>query len=969
MTADDGLRQSLEMLGELIVRKAVQYSGSSESPRDEKHGRSRMSSKKPSQLLAGLAMAPPQYGEVVAGLLAKRLASLGLDEPESAFGKPVRLLQEATLKARLEPVKPDAKIEDPGELDTATTSESRVGLRRLLNEQVRDFYRISYLTEYRTKPVRRAPRLTVFIVGDMGEPFVRSEYRTLLREIHAELLRAFTPIFESFREGFDQALSVVPVIWMPHPADPYEGKELAQRHCEEAVIIDAIHSVRRWVESVMPPSRRRVSQIFVNSRVTDTAVLDSHDAARQTRDFITLLSRNDISRDEWLRRTATGPRGEDYFASFSCYEIDFPAEKAREYLANRLARDLLSRLRKPRHRITLEPVQQTLDKPGKGKLIEGAVGEVDQLTGKAAGKLEHLVQDRLTVDRRTTGRRITETFSESFEQHLLTQISDEWGRITQHRGRMDELVDKLRVETSELLTKAIRQVREDDDRLIEELSHYHGIRGVLAELNEQAGRQRDEVEHNEVNRRACEQLCVQHSIPRTDSVGRLRREVVAAAERKPDLLPIRIGLVLIGLLAPVLGAPLCQAVAYYYELHQDPGVLELLLGPLAPLTGGLVLLLTAWLLLSRHLKRSLERVQEAIRHMARGVREVIDGGGSEPLLSGRSSLRSFFAARLELTATLAMHSFALRVLERREGDRNLARRLSRSLDIQSHQLRQKAEDLGMRPQMMGSAGELDADDVSADDVRDLFAVRSGESPDRLVSPESLITYYHRELVRDEDYQALLPEFVHKGGGFADWRKTACLSDGEPLLGFCRKFFQKLVNEPIQEQGAFADEVGQRLLCFVSRRYPNIGFGAKFIGSEGLDPDGVKVFADAALLLHPDLQGLFRQARNQEGAPPITRTMDIHSCQVRPNSAYMLSLVQGIRAHSVRNLKRFESFHDRPQLPDDRTFPLSSDEDQLEHGTINHFTSEHDVVDHLNRLPEPRDDDEQKPTATDKAEQP
>ncbi|MEM6797643.1 MAG: hypothetical protein AAF725_26990, partial [Acidobacteriota bacterium] len=33
---------------------------------------------------------------------------------------------------------------------------------------------------------------------------------------------------------------------------------------------------------------------------------------------------------------------------------------------------------------------------------------------------------------------------------------------------------------------------------------------------------------------------------------------------------------------------------------------------------------------------------------------------------------------------------------------------------------------------------------------------------------------------------------------------------------------------------------------------------------------------------------------------------------RSNAAYMLSLVQGVRAHSVHNLKRFESCFNRPQ---------------------------------------------------------
>ena len=53
-------------------------------------------------------------------------------------------------------------------------------------------------------------------------------------------------------------------------------------------------------------------------------------------------------------------------------------------------------------------------------------------------------------------------------------------------------------------------------------------------------------------------------------------------------------------------------------------------------------------------------------------------------------------------------------------------------------------------------------------------------------------------------------------------------------------------------------------------------------------------------------------------------MQVVPCGVRSHTAYMLSLAQGIRPHTVRNLRRFESFHDRATLPEDRTFPLSGD---------------------------------------------
>jgi hypothetical protein len=129
----------------------------------------------------------------------------------------------------------------------------------------------------------------------------------------------------------------------------------------------------------------------------------------------------------------------------------------------------------------------------------------------------------------------------------------------------------------------------------------------------------------------------------------------------------------------------------------------------------------------------------------------------------------------------------------------------------------------------------------------------------------------------------------------------------------------------------------------------MGFGAKFIGYEGLDPDGVHVSACASLVLAPGLAPLFERARHQEGAPPTTETLQVVTAQVRPNSAFMLSLVQGIRAHSVRNLRRFESFHDRVHMPDDRTFPLAQEEEHGTPATINHLSGHRDLGERLRLL--------------------
>ena len=123
--------------------------------------------------------------------------------------------------------------------------------------------------------------------------------RSLLREIHAELLRAYGPIFENFREGFDRSLCVIPILWMPHPADAFGGLHPMENRCEEAAIIESIQGIRRWVETV-PRGTRCIPQVIINSRVTDNAVLSRREAVRQTRDFMNFQIRNDLSREAWL---------------------------------------------------------------------------------------------------------------------------------------------------------------------------------------------------------------------------------------------------------------------------------------------------------------------------------------------------------------------------------------------------------------------------------------------------------------------------------------------------------------------------------------------------------------------------------------------------------------------------------------------------------------------------------------------
>ncbi|HEX6201651.1 MAG TPA: hypothetical protein VF100_01535, partial [Thermoanaerobaculia bacterium] len=940
---EEALRQSLEIVGELLVRDLAQ-----EAPACRAPAAAAAPDERPSRFLRSLVIERPRPASEVVAALAARLAEIGL--ADAAAGPALHhLFHEALLH-------PDQVDDRDAEGNGTGPPSGLPSVRRLLNREVRHLFDLDHLTAYRTRPTRTPPRLTVVLVGDMGEPFVRAAMWPLLREVHSELLRAFTPILEYFREGFDRGLAVLPILWMPHPADPFEGDGTVAGRCEEAAIINAVHGIRRWCESVIPPTRRRVSQIFVNSRVTDVAVLDTQDAVRQTRDFVTFQIRNDLSRDDWLRGTAQGPRGDDFFSSFSCYEIDFPAEKAREYLANRLARDVLDRLKTAQDEEKApELPPQLLDPPQLAGTLAAARRQLAAALEPPADAMADEVRQRGRVERASRLRDFEERFGAGFERRLLDDVQRHWRSLAEDRGGMDRSIDELRRVTSRLLSQRVVEVQRHGDELIEEHAGRGGVQAALGAFDRLDDEARRVLEEGERSRRHHEALVRRHAVPATGVVGDSRRRVLAAAAEVPQRPAMRLGLALWAVAAPALGAPLAHLLLGFLDAA-DRGLAALVLGTWGWATGGAFLVAVAWIALRLFHDRRLRRLRGAVASMAAAVRRLLVGG-DDLERDPAPSLRSFLETRLLLAAALAERGFALRVFERVEADRKLADRLNRSIDVQASVLAQQAEALGVRPTLgAGPEGTL-ARHPEADDVGSLFTPRSGKARERLIPAERIVDFYLSWSGGGSEIHHVVPRLLAAAGGLERWRESACLSDTVALLGVGREEFRSLVDQPLPEQHRFAAEVGDRLCRIVARYYSNMGFGARFSGYEGLDPDGVQVAADAALVLHPRLAPVFEQARSRGAA--TTRSLRVEKAPIRPSAAYMLSLAQGIRAHSVRNLRRFESFHGRRALPEEASFPFSGDMPPAAGGDgdgggarpagINHLTGFRDVGERLHDL--------------------
>lgn len=898
-SSDDALRQSLEILGELLVRPLAEAETSSSRDQDIFPPASAATAVPvPTPTLEGQRLGEPNEQPSVAEALARRLGHLGIPVEPTSAPRP-RLLETLRL----------------GSGDVAASSYAET-----VNGQVRDLLHLDLLSQYRQRPIRRPPRLTLYLVADMGEPFARATVRAMLQETHAELLRSFSPIFENYREGFDRALSIVPILWMPHPADPFSGRASPHRREEESAIIDAVQGVRRWVESVIPGSRRRVSQIFINSYLTESAVLSRHHAVRQTRDFITLQTRNDLGADEWLRRTAIGPMGDDFFSSFACYELEFPVEKAGQYLANRLARELLSRLVEGYGDAAVEVETAYLRPPSQEDLVEGAEERLARLTEGPARSLAEWVEGRAEVTPETTFRELLERFDERFGQQVFGAVQRVWISIVEHRGEMDEMVDGLRRGVSRRLGKTLQRVRDHSDRCLEDLAGSRGLPAIHTHFSEVRLAARAHLEDGERRRRQAELRCLAESLPVASSLEAARLWVLDAVRSKPDLQPMYWGFALWLVLSPVLAAPVVRTLSRLLDLAADRR-LAVALDAYGPWTGALVAAVVGSLYLQSVLGQALRRLRERIRGLTSTCRHLIDGGGAGP------SVRSFFAARLHLAGALAERGFASRVCDQARVDCRLADRLSRSVEAQIRLLRHQAEGLGVRPSF--GLGERE-------EAAGLFHSSQGQEKDQLVDGSTLSAYFERRWGHEREQMTLVPPLLQAVGGMGQWRRFAPLSDSTRILDHCRLEFHFLLQQGLTHQHPFAEEARRRLRDFVAQHFANIGFGARFSGSEGLDPDGVHVLAEAALVLHPELHATFSRRGDGDAEGWGNRTQQIIPCRVRPNVAYMLSLAQGIRPHTVRNLRRFESFHDRTALSEDRTFPLSRDDDQG--GSINHLSS-------------------------------
>jgi hypothetical protein len=883
--------QSLNLLGEALVRPAIRSVTDEFTTEDHLPSEDALAAC-PSPLLQRLALPAETPQDDVTQKLLARLANLGIVDVPKEIG-PRRLLECVRLEPR------DVDIVSADLPDAPHETDALLQLRASVNRAYRELYNDAFLRRYRADGGKSVPRLTVVVVGDISEPFVRATARLVLREANAELRRSLGPIFSSERGGPQRYVSILPVIWAPHPPDAARTVATRARVMEEAALHHCIHGLRRWIESV-PTGQRSIRQIYLNGRVTDNTVLDTRDVLDQTCAFLSLVLRNPLEDDPMLRMVHAPSSAASSFASFACRELDFPERRARDYLALKFGIYALRHLqRAPGGDRPEAPVFD--HGPAAATELQGpASAHLDKMTAADAEAVAALVRDRAgVVDRESAPEELAERFKDVFDAELDASIIGVWKRLVRDAGGMDALVQHLRARVNGDTRDKLTVLRRSTDRVMREQSIQHGIQHAqvaLASLAHAAGRELDAAT-SELD--VAEGACLVNGVPSTGRLPSARKALVEAIRRKPDWTTILYGVVLFATVGLMLGGPIFWAISSAYDLHLRPGVLEAILfhgGPAfaAALCGGL-----AWWGLGRLADARTDSVKEALSAYARIAYSTVAGDGPP------SSVRSFLRARLAFATAAARRGHADVVHDQARADAKNATRVLRSAAVQTMTLRRRLEALGVRIALRDS-GDLE-------DVSRLFDARDGVAG-------SVQKWFQENYGAGSSWKELSLTLVEEAGHFDRWRDFAPLSETNEVLDVGRRHFRRFIETPVVSIGAFGPEALQQVHRFVKEFSGQLGFGADFDGLEGMDADN-NVFVQRRIAVVPPALAQVIEAAHIED-PARYAYLDTHDAVVRANSAWLLSLANGLSARVVRTFSRYESSLDRGLESPTLAFPFA-----------------------------------------------
>ena len=875
--------QTLDVLSELLVRDLGEHANYA-APKVEPQPSPLPSA--PSRTLVSLEL-QKEEGREAEDRLRRRLGELGL------LGNETPTMTERVYGA--------AAFADPGD------KNGFAALRDHLRHATRSLYRHEFQAKTTGGLTRRIRRLTVYVIGDLDEPFARSMFRGILSAVHAELLRDFGSLFQRFREGFDRTLCVTPIAWLSHAGQVLEHvgevglpEQLRNAQREAHAVLDALFQLRRTIEE-MPRGDRCVSQLFANARVNERAVLSLEEAARQTHDYLWLQIRSRTASDDWLQRVAIGPNGKDFLGTFSCVRAEFPAERASEYLANRFSRACLANvLGEPTAGAVAELLKEARDRGATdfdADSVEAARSDSSQALREACEVLGASLaaaarggSDVVAADR---GIEVAARFGAEMEARVRDEVQHSWQGLTEPAGDMDRRVDELRVCATKELERAWDAAQRMHDGMVGTIERGRVATEVVSAFREVERETRDELRDADFRCRADAEAC-RSPIPDWRRIVPNVAAVRKAALDKPDRAPMALGWVMAVVLAPALLGPVIASVALAFDLQVHPGILEAVLGVGAPYLAIGLVGLAAWFWLRAVMRRALAAIGAEAETLASSAHDLIAGGSA--------SVFSFLDQRIGLASATALRRGRQAMHGRTAINSALAHRIERAAVVQARSLRRKAEDMGAYAGKDGSSG------IVQDDVSAIFSGVSGGG-ESLIEPKELIRYYRGTVGQTEDPRAWKGMFIRSAGGLSDWRETAPFSDESGVLQVGRSVFSELRDRSALRLGALSEAASLRMSSFLRRHYQALGFGAVFTGYEGSDQDGVRVIADATLVVPEE----FGDSRRLSWLPTNPR-VDVRTAAIPANSVFLLSMAQGIAAASAHNFQRYESYHDRTAQP-------------------------------------------------------
>jgi hypothetical protein len=897
---------------------------------------------KPSRALYE-AQYPERPGQVtIRDLLDGRLRDLHLQDevrkPSNLVIEPLyrknRLLQQLTCS--------------PSDLLLAKNPNGLSAFRRLVSRMVEELVSTRSVDELQVieeKLEQDPPRLMVYVVCDLSEAFARAGLSLYVNALQAEVNRVYATLFKRFRSGRQRNFSVVPILWTPDELsgsiEQFElrGQETTNRisasmkawdryrYLRLASAVKAAHSFRKDIES-LPLGTRSVAQVYVNSRVTDRSVLSNADAVLETADFITLMSRHHIAGDDLLTVVAEGPSGRDFLASFSCRRFSFPAERAREYLANRITRrvlqDFIATSSSPLSEDNDVKTQELtlLDQETKkgAKLYPLETSKVKQIS-----KVDHVTDEarRRAISKEPNIDIATTVFDvlNYCGPEALGSLESDTIRLTHQLAQNREILEDFSIDRGQLnrkVSKYLFKLGNDQVKLKHSEQHRSStyLQPILKRFRERVTNWRNNFEKG--NREVTGRIDAVGREPKPNANERLKHpaeELRQAARDKPEHKTLRTIQVLLLLAGPALLAGFSQGLAVSWDLHLEGGLGELIIGKY----GGIVMTLMASGLLWLAIRLLMIRHVNIIRHATQMFTESI----SALFIGKTKSVRAHFRAQAELIDQTIQLGAAARGRSVTSEEDRLVDRVLRSVNVQITNLRRHSESLSVSPD---TGTEAVAKLPLEDHVDEIFGL--GREVRQMIGPTDLLDFYRQRVLRLPKATDFVLEDVSEfhlsclsGARLDDWRYNAPFSSKEAVLTGPRqtKSLTELVNQPDAALPHYVETVVPRLVNFQRTAFRSMGFPGNFRGYEGLDPDELAIVHQGQLIVHPEVLERLRRiwktdntctAGDAEVLNALFKQSLIKGAGIRRTMLFMLSVAQGISPDVFMNLRRYESFLER-----------------------------------------------------------